>query len=176
MQSEKEPHLLLTNVLFSVRILISNRTVSSFIISSKQTAVFFWQSIGAALVDGIIWEFAKSAKSSKAAPEDKKTLCGVKLFKLWYFMFSVVHVTEWNEQPSELNKLLVLSIGKSWFRFWNPDFAQNEMQKKKLSVRNSITIFVVTYVSYITFDNTEWTFRKLLLFASLRVIYKLHGL
>ena len=41
-------------------------------------------------------------------------------------MFSVVHVTEWNEQPSELNKLLVLSIGKSW----NPDFAQNEMQKK----------------------------------------------
>ena len=91
-------------------------------------------------------------------------------------MFSVVHVTEWNEQPSELNKLLVLLIGKSWFRFWNPDFAQNEMQKKKLSVRNSITIFVVTYVSYITFDNTEWTFRKLLLFASLRVIYKLHGL
>ena len=130
MQLEKEPHLHLTNVLFSVRILISNRTVSSFIISSKQTAVFFWQSNGAALVDGIIWEFAKSAKSSKAALEDKKTLCGVKLFKLWYFMFSVVHVTEWNEQPSELNKLLVLSIGKSWFRFWNPDFAQNEMQKE----------------------------------------------
>ena len=45
-------------------------------------------------------------------------------------MFSVVHVTEWNEQPSELNKLLVLSIGKSWFRFWNPDFTQNEMQKE----------------------------------------------
>ena len=130
MQLEKEPHLHLTNVLFSVRVLISNPTVCSFIISSKQTAVFFWQSIGAALVDGIIWEFAKSAKSSKAAPEDKKTLCGVKLFKLWYFMFSVVHFTEWNEQPSELNKLLVLSIGKSWFRFWNPDFAQNEMQKK----------------------------------------------
>ena len=175
MQLGKEPHLLLTNVLFSVRVLISNPTVSSFIISSKQTAVFFWQSIGAALVDGIIWEFAKSAKSSKAAPEDKKTLCGVKLFKLWYFMFGVVHVTEWNEQPSELNKLLVLSIVKSWFRFWNPDFAQNEMQKK-LSVRNSITIFVVTYVSYITFDNTEWTFRKFLPFASLRVIYELHGL
>ena len=65
MQLEKEPHLLLTNVLFSVRVLISNRTVSSFIITSKQTAVFFWQSIGAALVDGIIWEFAKSAKAAK---------------------------------------------------------------------------------------------------------------
>ena len=54
--NEEESCLRLANVLFSVRILTSNRTwVTSFIISSKQTAVFFWQSIGNARVDGGIW-------------------------------------------------------------------------------------------------------------------------
>ena len=54
--NEEESCLRLANVLFSVRILTSNRTwVTSFIISSKQTAVFFWQSIGSARVDGRIW-------------------------------------------------------------------------------------------------------------------------
>ena len=54
--NEEESCLRLANVLFSVRILTSNRTwVTSFIISSKQSAVFFWQSIGNARVDGRIW-------------------------------------------------------------------------------------------------------------------------
>ena len=53
--NEEESCLRLANVFFPVRILTSNRTwVTSFIISSKQTAVFFWQSIGNARVDGII--------------------------------------------------------------------------------------------------------------------------
>ena len=41
---------------FSVRILALNRTcVSSFITSFNQTAVFFfWQSLGATRVDGVI--------------------------------------------------------------------------------------------------------------------------
>ena len=175
MQLEKEPHLLLTNVLFSVRVLISNRTVSSFIITSRQTAVFFWQSIGAALVDSIIWEFAKSAKSSKAAPEDKKTLC--EWSYLSYDILCSVSCTLQNEMNNRQN------LTSYWcFRLGNLDLdfetrILHKMKcKKKLSVRNSITIFVVTYVSYITFDNTEWTFRKFLLFASLRVIYELHGL
>ena len=53
--NEEESFLRLVNVLFSMRILTSNRTwVTSFIISSKQTAVFFWQSIGNAWADGRI--------------------------------------------------------------------------------------------------------------------------
>ena len=52
---EEEWCLRFANVLFSVRILTSNLTwVTSFIISSKQTAVFLWQSIGSARVDGRI--------------------------------------------------------------------------------------------------------------------------
>ena len=54
--NEEESFLRLVNVLFSMRILTSNRTwVTSFIISSKQSAVFLWQSIGNARVDGRIW-------------------------------------------------------------------------------------------------------------------------
>ena len=72
-------------------------------ISSKQTAVFFWQSIGTALVDDIYWEFTKSAKSSRAEPEEKKSLSGEKSFQLKYFMISATHFKEWIEQPRELN-------------------------------------------------------------------------
>ena len=51
--NEEESCLHLANVLFS---LTANRTwVTSFIIFSKQTAVFFWPSIGNARVDGRIW-------------------------------------------------------------------------------------------------------------------------
>ena len=47
--------LRLASVLFPVRILMSDRTwVSSFIISSKHAAVFSWQSIRNARVDGRI--------------------------------------------------------------------------------------------------------------------------
>ena len=71
--NEEESCLRLANVLFSVRILTSNRTwVTSFIISSKQTAVFSWQSIGNARVDGRIWKFTDSARKSRAEPEEKK--------------------------------------------------------------------------------------------------------
>ena len=85
----KKVHVHLTNVLFSVRTLTPNWSwVSSFMISSRQKAVFFWQSIGAALVDGINWEFRKSAKSSRAEPEEKKSLSSVKPFQLRYFMIS----------------------------------------------------------------------------------------
>ena len=109
----KKVHVHLTNVLFSVRILTSNWSwVSSFMISSRQKAVFFWQSIGAALVDGINWEFTKSAKSSRAEPEEKKSFSGVKSFQLKYFMISTTHLTEWVEQPRELNNQRVLLIRK----------------------------------------------------------------
>ena len=71
--NEEESCLRLANVLFSVRILTSNRTwVTSFIISSKQTAVFSWQSIGNARVDGRILKFTDSARKSRAEPEGKK--------------------------------------------------------------------------------------------------------
>ena len=71
--NEEESCLRLANVLFSVRILTSNRTwVTSFIISSKQTAVFSWQSIGNARVDGRIWKFTDIARKSRAEPEGKK--------------------------------------------------------------------------------------------------------
>ena len=71
--NEEESCLRLADVLFSVRILTSNRIwVTSFIISSKQTAVFSRQSIGNARVDGRIWKFSDSARKSRAEPEEKK--------------------------------------------------------------------------------------------------------
>ena len=71
--NEEESCLRLADVLFSVRILTSNRIwVTSFIISSKQTAVFSRQSIGNARVDGSIWKFTDSARKSRAEPEEKK--------------------------------------------------------------------------------------------------------
>ena len=75
-------------------------------ISSKQTAVFFWQSIGAALVDGINREFTKSAKSSRAEPEEKKSLSGEKSFQLKYFMISATHL------KNELNNRENLTINE----------------------------------------------------------------
>ena len=75
-------------VLFSVGMLISNRTwVSSFIISSKQTTVFFWQSIGAASVDRRIWKVTERARNSQAEPGGKKSLWGVKSFQLYKWSY-----------------------------------------------------------------------------------------
>ena len=65
-------YLRLNDVLFSARMLISNRTwVSSFNISSRQTAVFLWQSISNARIDGRILKVTKSARYSRAEPEEK---------------------------------------------------------------------------------------------------------
>ena len=102
-------------VLFSVRMLISNRTwVSSFIISSKQTTVFFWQSIGAASVDRRIWKVTERARNSQAEPGGKKSLCGVKSFQLYKWSYKKeCRVTEWKKQQT--NNLR--NYGCLWLRF-----------------------------------------------------------
>ena len=101
----------LNDVLFSARMLTSNRTwVSSFIISSRQTAVFFWQSIGNARIDGRIWKVKKSARNSRAEPAEKKSSSVIQ---------SHFRMNFWKQTKRNYGVLL---IGKSGFSFWYPDF------------------------------------------------------
>ena len=83
----------LNDVLFSARMLTSNRTwVSSFIISSRQTAVFFRQSIGNARIVGRIWKVTKSARDSRAEPEEKKSSSVMRSF-IYDMLYR--YISEW---------------------------------------------------------------------------------
>ena len=120
----------LNDVLFSARMLTSNRTwVSSFIISSRQTAVFFWQSIGNARIVGRIWKVTKSARDSRAEPEEKKSSSVMRSLHLRYVMQSHFRMNFW--QQTKIN-YGVLLIRKSGFSFWYPDlgFCDKAWSKK----------------------------------------------
>ena len=109
----------LNDVLFFARMLTSNRTwASSFIISSRQTAVSLWQSISNARIHGRILKVTKSARNSRAEPEEKMLLCGVKSLQLRYVILSHFIVNFWQRQRN----YGVLSTGKSEFNFWYQDF------------------------------------------------------
>ena len=113
-------YLRLNDVLFSARMLISNRTwVSSFNISSRQTAVFFWQSIGNARIDGRIWKVTKSARDSRAEPEEKKSSSVMRSLHLRYVIQSHFRMNFWQQAERNYGVLL---IGKSGFSFWYPYF------------------------------------------------------
>ena len=110
----------LNDVLFFARMLTSNRTwVSSFIISSRQTAVFFWQSIGNARIDGRIWKVKKSARNSRAEPEEKKSSSVMRSLHLRYVIQLHFRMNFWQQTKRNYGVLL---IGKSGFSFWYPDF------------------------------------------------------
>ena len=109
----------LNDVLFSARMLTSNRTwVSSFIISSRQTAVFVLQSIGNARIDGRIWKVTKSARDSRAEPEEKKSSSVMRSLHLRYVIQIHFRMNFWWQTKRNYGVLL---IGKSGFSFWYPD-------------------------------------------------------
>ena len=109
----------LNDVLFSARMLTSNRTwVSSFIISSRQTAVFFRQSIGNARIVGRIWKVTKSARDSRAEPEEKKSSSVMRSLHLRYVIQIHFRMNFWQQTKRNHGVLL---IGKSGFSFWYPD-------------------------------------------------------
>ena len=123
-------YLHVNDVLFSARMLTSNRTwVSSFIISSRQTAVFFWQSIGNARIDGRIWKVTKSARDSRAEPEEKKSSSVMRSLHLRYVIQSHFRMNFWQQTERNYGVLL---IGKSGFSFWYPDlgFCDKAWSKK----------------------------------------------
>ena len=120
----------LNDVLFFKRMLTSNRTwVSSFIISSRQTAVFFWQSIGNARIDGRIWKVKKSARNSRAEPEEKKSSSVNRSLHLRYVVQSHFWMNFWQQTKRNYGVLL---IGKTGFSFWYPDlrFCDKAWSKK----------------------------------------------
>ena len=117
--------------------LTSNRTwVSSFIISSRQTAVFFWQSIGNARIDGRIWKVKKSARNSRAEPEEKKSSSVMRSLHLRYVIQSHFRMNFWRK-PKEImgsfwlgNLDLVSDIRIS-------DFAtKHEVKNQTLNLKN----------------------------------------
>ena len=150
-------YLRLNDVLFSARMLISNRTwVSSFIISSRQTAVFFWQSIGNARIDGRIWKVTKSARDSRAEPEEKKSSSVMRSLHLRYVIQSHFRMNFW--QQAERNYGLLL-IGKSGFSFWYPYFGFCEIKNQ---ISNLKTVKEIIIIRYQTYDITKSFFCFLL--------------
>ena len=123
----------LNDVLFSARMLTSNRTwVSSFIISSRQTAVFFWQSIGNARIDGRIWKVTKSARNSRAEPEEKKSSSVMRSLHLRYVIQIHFRMNFWQQTKSFWlgNLDLVFDIRIS-------DFAtKHEVKNQTLNLKN----------------------------------------
>ena len=156
-------YLRLNDVLFSVRMLISNRTwVSSFIISSRQTAVFFWQSIGNARIDGRIWKVTKSTRDSRAEPEEKKSSRVMRSLHLRYVIQSHFRMNFWQQTERNYGVLL---IGKSGFSFWYPDFGfcdKTWNQNQISNLKNPLLKGIIIIIRYPTYDITKSFFCFLL--------------
>ena len=73
-----EYYLHISDVLLYVTFFGTTSSSASF----EWTAVFFWEFIGAARVDGRISKVTKRARCSKAEPEGEKSLRGLKSLQL----------------------------------------------------------------------------------------------
>ena len=67
-----------------VLLYVTSSGITSSSASFEWTAVFFREFIGAARVDGKISKVTKSARNSRAEPEEEKSLCVLKSLQLWY--------------------------------------------------------------------------------------------
>lgn len=144
-------YLRINEVLFSVRMLTSNRTwVSPFIISSKQSAVFV---IGNPRIDGRIWKVAKNVRVNVAEPGGRSNYAVWSHFSYdvsyyirwiyeWFGDFSTarmmhhtyVILSEWSKQQAEI-KYMVLRLRNLdvdfYIRIWN--FAMNREIQNQIS-------------------------------------------
>ena len=80
--NDRQSYLHVSDVLLYVPSFGASSSSASF--KWTRILVFFWKFIGAARVDGRISKVKESARNSRAEPEGKKSLCGVKSFHLWY--------------------------------------------------------------------------------------------
>ena len=89
-----ESYLHISDVLLYVTFFGTTSSSASF----EWTAVFFWELIGAARVDGRISKVTKRARCSKAEPEGEKSLRGLKSLQLWYVIMPGYRQTEINKR------------------------------------------------------------------------------
>ena len=89
-----ESYLHISDVLLYVTFFGTTSSSASF----EWTAVFFWELIGAARVDGRISKVTKRARCSKAEPEGEKSLRGLKSLQLWYVIMPGYIQTEINKR------------------------------------------------------------------------------
>ena len=89
-----ESYLHISDVLLYVTFFGTTSSSASF----EWTAVFFWEFIGAARVDGRISKVTKRARCSKAEPEGEKSLRGLKSLQLWYVIMPGYIQTEINKR------------------------------------------------------------------------------
>ena len=89
-----EYYLHISDVLLYVTFFGTTSSSASF----EWTALFFWEFIGAARVDGRISKVTKRARCSKAEPEGEKSLRGLKSLQLWYVIMPGYRQTEINKR------------------------------------------------------------------------------
>lgn len=165
-------YLRINEVLFSVRMLTSNRTwVSPFIISSKQSAVFL---IGNPRIDGRIWKVAKNVRVNVAEPGGRSNYAVWSHFSYdmsyyirwiyeWFGDFSTarmmhhtyVILSEWSKQQAEIK--YGASIEKSGCRFLYPDLEFcDESWNSKPDFKAYLFSRWISFISHWTLDITNF--------------------